>query len=438
MPNTFRGGIHPEDKKKYTEKKRIEVLAVEPEELIFPLLQHTGAPAKPIVAVGDYVQAGQKIAEAAGPLSANIHTGVSGTVKEIVLMETAGGPADPCIIIENDRQHTLREGVCKKAKLELVTNQQIIEKIRESGVIGLGGGGTPTDTKILAGIGTVDTVIVNGAECEPYSTSDHALILAESDKILAGLLLLIRLYEVKSGIIAIEANKPDAIKRISHKIAKFPQIKLHVLRTKYPQGSEKQLIKAVVNREVPPGGLPADIGCAVFNVATSLAIYEAIVENKPLYERVVTVSGKTVANQKNLKVPFGTPVHTLLEACGGLKEDPYKIILGGPMMGITVPSTNVPVTKGTSTVLVYSRPEETFEENPICIRCAHCVDVCPMRLMPLYLNQAAEKNQKDRLTKLHLHDCIECGSCSYICPAKIPLVQTFRAAKAKSGTKGGL
>jgi len=430
MPFSFSGGIHPDDKKKFTFNKPAEAM-MPPTHLILPLSQHVGALCEPKVMIGDPVKMGQLIADSASPVSAPIHSPVSGKVFSIEPFDHPNGSKVRSIVIENDFEDTLHESVKPYGSIESLTTEQIIQIIRNSGIVGMGGAAFPTHIKINSGLGKVDQLILNGAECEPYITSDHRTMLEMPEQVVGGLLVLMRIFNLKKATIAIEANKEDVVKLLSKSLKKFEGITVRVLKTKYPQGAEKQLILTCTGREVPPGGLPADVGCAVFNVETAASIYRAIATGMPVIRRIVTVSGSAIANPKNIETRIGTPIEALFSHVGGFVEEPYKIIVGGPMMGLAQHTLKVPVIKSTNAVLAFSKDEEFFVKEPVCIRCGRCIRSCPMRLMPIFIHQNANMGDLDGCLRYNVRDCIECGCCSYVCPARIPLVQSFRSVKAK-------
>ena len=430
MPHSFKGGIHPEDKKRQTSRKPVETM-LPPTHLILPLTQHIGAICEPKVMIGDPVKMGQMIAESSSPVSSPIHAPVSGKVFSIEPFEHPNGTKVRSIILENDFEDSLHETVRPYGSIEGLSSEQIIQIIRNSGIVGMGGAGFPTHIKINSGLGKVDQLILNGAECEPYITSDHRTMLESPEQVVGGLLVLMRLFDLKKATIAVEANKEDVVKLLSASLKKFPGIVVKVLKTRYPQGAEKQLIRTCTGREVPPGGLPADVGCAVFNVETAASIYRAVATGMPVIRRIVTVSGSAIANPKNVETRLGTPIEALFSYVGGFVEQPYKIIMGGPMMGLAQHSLQVPVIKSTGAVLAFCKDEEYFVKDPVCIRCGRCIKACPMSLRPIFLHQFAERGMYEECQDQNVRDCIECGSCSYVCPARIPLVQSFRATKAK-------
>jgi electron transport complex protein RnfC len=437
MAQAFFGGVHPNDMKAATNEKAIERLAP-PAKVAIPLSQHIGAPCKPIVAVGDHVKVGQTIGEAGGFVSAPVHATISGIVKAIEPYPnpTPVGGKVMCVVIENDFEDAYYEGIQPPENPENLTVDQMVEMVRAAGVVGMGGATFPAHVKISGGIGKVDTVIINGAECEPYITGDHRTMLERPDEIIGGATYLAKMFGVDKVVIGVEVNKMNGIEMLNKVIAeqKAPAV-VEQLRCRYPQGSEKQLCQAISGRQVPPGKLPSDIGCAVFNINSTCAIYRAIVMGQPVTKKIVTVSGSGIVEPKNLLVPIGTMASELLNACGGVKEDTYKLIFGGPMMGVAQYSAEVPVIKGTGAILAFCEKEEQTVEHPQCIRCGRCVSVCPMHLEPLMLYQYASKNMLDELEGAHIMDCMECGSCTYICPARMHLVHMFKTGKQKLGAK---
>lgn len=430
MTGSFYGGIHPDDGKIMSRNKKIEILPA-PEQVVIPMSLHVGAPCEPVVKAGDSVLLGQKIGESKSAISAPIHASVSGTVKAVEPRLHPNGRKVLSVIIDNDGKDSFHEDVVPQKEKFESDHSAIVDIIREAGIVGMGGAAFPTHFKISSGLGKADTVIINGAECEPYITADHRIMLEAPDEVLSGIRYLIEAMDLSRAVLAIEANKKDAIRLLREKLGEDKDIEIKVLRTRYPQGSEKQLIQSVTKRQVPPGGLPADVGCAVFNIYTAWSVNRAIEQGIPAIDRVVTVSGPGVAEPKNLRVRIGTPVSKLIEAAGGLRENTEKILLGGPMMGNSLFDTCVPVIKGTNAVLALTGDEVISAKEAKCIRCGKCVSVCPMHLLPIYMYIYERNDDLRSLEKLNVTDCMECGSCAYICPGRLHLVQSFRNAKAK-------
>ncbi len=428
---TFRGGVHPPEEKKLAQHKAIETLPL-PERVFVPLSQHTGAPAKPVVKKGDEVKKGQLIAEPAGFISAGIHSPVAGVVKNITDYPHPFGNLQPAIEIEVKGEQELESGLEPIPDFENADPEKLKERVKQAGIVGMGGATFPTYVKLSPPEGKIiDTVILNGAECEPYITADHRLMLEKPEKIIGGLKIIMKILGVKQAFIGIEVNKPDAIVKMENLVQDLSGVNVIVLKVKYPQGAEKQLIKAILGREVPSGGLPMDVGALVQNVATACAIYEAVAEGKPLIERVVTVTGRAINEPKNLLVPIGTPIQNLIDYCGGFSSRPGKVILGGPMMGLAQSSLDVPVIKGTNAVLVMRDDEVDLTSPGPCIRCGRCVRNCPMNLLPGIIGLFVRKDRIEEAEELRVMDCIECGCCAYGCPSHIPLVQLFRYAKSE-------
>ncbi len=429
MAFTFKGGIHPDYNKERTYASPIEVLPPT-EEMYVPLSQHIGAPCIPTVKPGDYVKMGQVIADNTVAMSCPIHSPVSGKFKGVIQHWHPSGTRQATMLIENDGLDTVDETLQPyEDDLDDLTPSDIINYARESGTVGMGGAGFPLHVKLRTALDKkIETIIINGAECEPFITADHRAMVEYPRTIINGVKLIMKCLNKDNAIIAIESNKPDAIATMSH-AAEDSDITIVELPTKYPQGGEKQLIKAITGREIPPGKLPMDIGCAVFNVDTCASLYRYITKGRPLIKRVCTVSGSAVRSPKNLLVRIGTPYYALFEHCDGFTDDPYKIISGGPMMGSAQHSIETPVVKNTSALLAFCADEEGFEKEPVCIRCGKCIEVCPMRLMPTYLYQHALAGEFTECKKLNVTDCIECGCCSYVCPGKLHLVQAMRMAK---------
>jgi len=427
-----KGGVHPEEGK-YSAQSAIEVLPL-PKTVSIPIAQHIGAPSKAVVAKGDKVKVGDKIAESSGFVSANIHSSVSGTVAKVDNVLDSTGYKRPSVII-NVEEDEWNENIDKSTDLKKeisLTDKEIIDKINESGVVGLGGATFPSHVKLSVPDGKkIDVLIINGVECEPYLTSDHRLMLEKAEEMLIGIQILMKALSVNLALIGIENNKPDAIAHLQNLIHDYPGIEVHPLKVQYPQGGEKQLIKALIKREVPSGGLPLDVGAVVHNVGTAYAVYEAVQKNKPLLERVVSVTGKLVKKPSNFMVRIGTPVADLIEAAGGLPEDTGKIINGGPMMGKALNSLDVPVVKGTSGILIMPQELSKRKNEVSCIRCAKCVSVCPQGLEPYLLNRLAQLEKNEKLETNAVMDCIECGSCAYTCPAGLPLLDYIRLGKSR-------
>jgi H+/Na+-translocating ferredoxin:NAD+ oxidoreductase subunit C len=427
-----KGGVHPAEGK-YSANSVIETLPL-PKTVSIPISQHIGAPSKAIVAKGDKVKVGDKIAESTGFVSANIHSSVSGTVVKVDNVLDSTGYKRSCVIInveEDEWNESIDRSTDLKKEISL-TDKEIIQKINDSGVVGLGGATFPAHVKLSVPDGKkIDVLIINGVECEPYLTSDHRLMLEKAEEMLVGIQILMKALSVNLALIGIENNKPDAIDHLQNLVKDYPGIEVHALKVQYPQGGEKQLIKALINREVPSGALPLNVGAVVHNVGTALAVYEAVQKNKPLFERVVTLTGKSVKKPSNFMVRIGAPVTELIEAAGGLPEDTGKVINGGPMMGKALNSLEVPVVKGTSGILIMPAELSSRKKESDCIRCAKCVSVCPQGLEPFLLNKQAQLEKYDKLESSAVMDCIECGSCAYTCPAGLPLLDFIRLGKSK-------
>lgn len=425
---TFRGGIHPYDGKDLSKDKPI--LDVDPKgDLVYPLSQHIGAPAVPVVAKGDKVMAGQKIAEAGGFVSAPIYATVSGTVKAIEPRRVVVGDNVMSIVIENDGQYEEVEYAPVKT-LEEMTREEIIEKIKEAGIVGMGGAGFPTHVKLSPKeLDKIDYVIANCAECEPYLTSDYRRMLEEPEKLIGGLKVSLALFPNAKGILAVEDNKPDCIQILKELTKDEPNIQVKPLKTKYPQGAERQLIYAATGRAIDSTKLPADAGCIVNNVDTIVAINRAVREGKPLMHRIVTVTGDAIKNPRNFRVRIGTNYHELIEEAGGFLEEPAKIISGGPMMGFGIFDLDVPTTKTASALLCLTKDDVSAMEPGPCINCGRCVEVCPGRVVPSRLADYAEHYEEEQFLKWNGMECCECGCCSYICPAKRPLTQSIKSMR---------
>ncbi|MBN2614717.1 MAG: electron transport complex subunit RsxC [Bacteroidales bacterium] len=428
------GGVHPSENKLSADVP-IQELPV-PEQVIVPFGQNLGAPSNPLVKRGDKVKAGQLIGEASSFISSNVHAPVSGTVLKIDNVVDSSGFRRPSAYIQVEGNEW-DEGIDLSDELitkEDYTPEEIIEKVKKAGIVGMGGATFPTHVKLMVPPGkTAEYLIINGVECEPYLTSDHRMMLEKGDEIMVGIRLLMKALKVDKALIGIENNKPDAIRHLTELAKKYEGITVHALKVKYPQGGEKQLIKALTNREVPSGKLPVEVGCVVQNVGTVFAVYEAVQKNKPLVERVVTVTGKGVSKPSNFKVRIGTSIHQLIEAAGGIPEDTGKVIGGGPMMGKALLNTDVPVVKGSSGILLMQNHAASRKEESPCIRCSKCTNVCPMGLEPYLLSRLARVKEFDKAEKEKVMDCIECGSCQYTCPASIPLLDYLRLGKTKVG-----
>jgi len=431
MAQAFFGGIHPNDQKAATNKKPIEKLPP-PAQVVIPMSMHIGAPCQPCVAVGDQVTVGQKVGEAVAFVSAPVHASVSGKVVAVEPRPHFSGVPVMSVVIENDYNDTICPDLKPVANPQELTAEQLVELVKNAGIVGMGGATFPTHIKISSGLGKVDTVIINAAECEPYITSDHRIMLEMPEEIIGGATILARAFGVDRVHIGVEDNKRNAAELLQMKIdeSKAPVV-VDVLHTRYPQGAEKQLCQSITGRQVPPGALPAAIGCAVFNAVTAVAIYRAVMTGMPVVERVVTVSGSGVVEPKNLLCPVGTPIHYLLDACGGVKRETFKILMGGPMMGHSQYDMDAPIGKGTNAILAFAADEEKTIEYPTCIRCGKCVGVCPMHLQPVFMYQYERAGKLQELESANVLDCIECGACTYVCPGRLHLVQTFRAGKQK-------
>ncbi|MDR1556315.1 MAG: electron transport complex subunit RsxC [Tannerellaceae bacterium] len=433
MLRTFRiGGTHPPENK-LSAGKKVRVIEA-PGQVVIPLRQHIGAPAQAVVKKGDRVKAGTLLARPAGLVSAGIHSSVSGKVNKIDEIVDMSGYKQPAVYIDTegdeweeaiDRSETLK----KECTL---SSSEIVRRISEAGIVGLGGATFPTQVKLMPPPGSrAELLIINGVECEPYLTSDHALMIEKGEQILTGVSILMKAIDVHKAVIGIESNKPDAIVYFRDMVRNFPGIDIMPLKVQYPQGGEKQLIDAVIRRQIKSGALPISVGAVVQNVGTAYAVYEAVQKNKPLIERIVTVTGKGLPEPSNFLVRIGTPIRRLIEAAGGIPGDTGKIIGGGPMMGKALVSADIPVTKGCSGVLLLPKQEALRKPACNCIRCAKCVSVCPMGLNPALLMNATEFANWEVAEKNYVVDCIECGSCNFICPANRPLLDYIRSGKGK-------
>ena len=432
---TFPGGIHPHDHKNFSKDKKIETIPV-PERIVIPLSQHIGAPAKPIVKVGDEVLAGQKIAEAGGFVSIPMHSSISGKVTKLDKFRHPTGALVQGIEITSDGEDKWIELIDDSNYMKL-TAKDMKDRIAAAGICGMGGAGFPTHVKLSPPEGkTIDTIILNGVECEPYLTADYRIMLEHTEDIIFGLKILMKIVDATNGVVGIEANKPDAIKLFKNLLKNEKNIKVVGLHLKYPQGAEKQLIYATTKRKVPnKGGLPMDVKVVVQNVGTAIAVYEAVRYKKPLVNRVITVSGRIVKNPKNIKARIGTFYSDLLEYCDGTTEEIGKIISGGPMMGFAIPSLETPMTKGSSGLLLFDKKEAYKEKENVCLRCGHCVDICPMNLVPSLIAHHVRNDDWDSAEKFGVMDCIKCGSCAYVCPSNIKLIQWIDIGKIKVSEK---
>ena len=425
---TFTGGIHPYDGKELSKDKPIKAILPKGE-LVYPMSQHIGAPASPIVAKGDHVLTGQKIAEAGGFVSAPIYATVSGTVKAIEPRRTVTGDMVMSIVVENDNLYDeVTYGPVKP--LEELTKEEIIGLIQEAGVVGMGGAGFPTHVKLSPKEPEkIEYVIANCAECEPYLTSDYRRMIEEPEKIVEGMKVILRLFDKAKGILAVEDNKPDCVAALKKLTADEKDITVKALKTKYPQGAERQLIYASTGRAINSSMLPADAGCIVDNVDTIVAINQAVREGKPLMHRIVTVTGDAVADPRNFIVRIGTNYHELVEEAGGFKTEPAKIVSGGPMMGFALFGLDVPTTKTSSALLCMTEDEVSRYEPSACINCGRCVEVCPGRVLPSKLADFAEQGDDEKFLAYNGMECCECGCCSYVCPAKRPLTQEIKSMR---------
>lgn len=422
----YYGGVHPLERKEATEYLALQPFP-EPETVAIPLSMHAGAPATPVVEVGDSVKVGQKIGESAGFISSPVHASVSGTVTAIETRGHATRGTCPAVVIRSDGKDTLDESVQPRGSLDELTPDEIVEIVREAGIVGMGGAGFPTSVK-LKPAKPVDTILLNGCECEPLLTADHRLMLEYADDVIFGLRAILKTVGAGKGILVIEDNKPDAIELMKAKTADYDNLEVRAVKTKYPQGAEKMLIKHILKRQVPSGGLPADVGCVVSNVSTAKAISDAIQKGLPLIERAVTVTGERLKKPGNYMVKIGTNTKDLVDFCGGVDSEAevtYKA--GGPMMGFVLSDLNVPIIKGSNGIIAVDT-DHTVEQP--CIKCGRCMDVCPMELAPLYFARYADDENWQGMKDRHVMDCVECRCCEYICSSKIPLVAKIKAGKA--------
>ena len=430
---TFIGGIHPFEGKELSEDKPIKYLEpLQGEVMVYPLSQHIGAPAKPLVAKGDHVLKGQIIAEAGGFISANVLSSVSGTVKGIESKLVANGAMVQSILVENDGEEEAIEGFGTDRDASKLSKEEIRQIVKDAGIVGLGGAGFPTHVKLTPkDENAIDYVIVNGAECEPYLTSDYRTMIERPEQIIGGLKVMLQLFDNAKGVIGIENNKPEAIKKLTEMVKDEPRIEVCPLLTKYPQGGERTLIYATTGREINSKMLPADVGCVVDNVETVVAVYKAVIQGRPVMDRVVTVTGDGIKEPKNFSVYTGTDMSELIDAAGGLKAKIEKIISGGPMMGFPLYDLHIPCTKTTSAFLFleHDAVAEAQKIQTACINCGRCVGVCPGHVLPARLATLAERGDMAGFEALDGMECCECGCCSYICPAKRPLTQSIKSMR---------
>ncbi len=427
MKRLFFGGVHP----RYNKEMSIhsyEPITVTSKQLVIPLQQHIGNACEPLVKVGDYVLKGQKIGDGGG-MCVPVHASVSGVVEAVEPRLHPNGQMVESVVITNDFKDNSIAFRGNDAPLEELDADTILSTIREAGIVGMGGAAFPGNLKALSALGNIDTLIANACECEPYITSDDTLLRAHPEEVMEGIMILNHILSPKRLVLAIEKNKKTAIKRLQLMKKKYPDVEISILPTRYPQGSEKQLIQAVTGRQVPPNGLPMDVNCVVFNVSTFSAVYKAVRRGVPLIERIVTVTGEAVTKPQNFLVKIGTPFSDLIEAAGGLDDNTDKVINGGPMMGVAQSEISVSVVKATNSILCLLKDKNSKSENPVCIRCGKCLEVCPMHLKPLYMYRYALIESADELKRLNVTDCIECGCCAYTCPGKLPLVEKFRLGK---------
>ena len=427
MKRLFFGGIHP----KYNKEMSTVITTfhtVTPNQVVIPMQQHIGAPCTPLVQVGDRVLRGQKIGDGEG-LCVPVHASVSGTVIAVEPRPHTSGRMVNAVVIQNDFQDEAVPAQVDDRPLDQLDNDEILHRIREAGIVGMGGAAFPGNVKALSAMSKVDTLIANACECEPYITADDSLLRTNPEHVLEGMQILRHVLNPKRVVLAVEDNKAEAIAKVRSLLDGFPGIELAVLPTMYPQGAEKQLIQSLTGREVPPGQLPVAVNCAVFNVSTYAAIYRAVRLGVPLTQRIVTISGEAIAQPQNFIVRIGTSFHDLIEVAGGLNDKTERVISGGPMMGIAQSDLAVPVIKATNSILCLLKDVNGAAENPVCLRCGKCVSVCPMLLQPLYMYRFTNAGRVDELQRLNVLDCLECGSCAFTCPGKLPLVEVFRKGK---------
>lgn len=430
MPHSFFGGVFPATRKESTRRKPLSPLSVFPEEVIIPLLMCSNGPSVPLVRPGDRVLRGQPVAQWGENGGAAAHAGISGRVTALEDRPHPWGGSSPAIVIRSDGQDTPWDGRPEPLTLREANLTLLMERVQWAGIVGMGGAAYPTWEKLDQAAGRVDTLIINAAECEPYVTADHRLLLERAKYIIQAGELLARCLGASHVVLVTEGDKLNAVESLERRLRRNKLVRLCTVRTRYPLGAEKQIVQTVTGREVPPGGSPLDVKCVVFNLATVYAIQDAFFRGHPLTHRAVTITGGAVTRPRNLWVPIGTPWRVLLEACGGLREEAELMVTGGPMMGVTLPSLDAPVLKSTNSLVCLTSPERKPESaGSVCIRCGKCVDRCPMHLAPTFIRQALKANDLAALAKLHPEDCNACGCCSFICPAQIPLVETVSLAK---------
>lgn len=430
IKNTFKGGVHPNEWKELTEAKPIEIMPL-PKEIIIPLQQHLGNEATPVVKKKDKVLMGQLIAQPVGYISAPIHSPVTGFVKDIKLVPSALGlPKRSIIIAPEDSEE---KQFFEPLDFESVTAEQIVQRVKEAGIVGMGGASFPTYVKLQPPKDKpIDTLIINACECEPYLTRDYRILIEKTEEFLCGVKLIMKALGVKNTIIGIEDNKPKAIEKLKKFLENDDSTKLFSLKTKYPQGAEKMLIYATLRRQVPPGKLPLDVGVVVQNVATALSVYQAVIEGKPQIDAILTVSGKGIFEPKNLIVKIGTPIQEVLDFCGGPTPEAERIVVGGPMMGVAIFDLKTPVMKATSGIVVLTKKEINKKETRNCVRCGKCIEVCPINLQPTKLARLSEFGKYEDAQRLGIMNCMECGTCQYNCPSDVPIVHWLRLGKNKA------
>ena len=431
---TFKGGVHVPDNKSFTKDKKIEMAKI-PQVIYVPLRQHVGASCKALVKKGDIVKIGQKIGDSDAAVSAPVHASVSGVVKGIEKRYTAGGVQTDCIVIEADNENEYEKELIIHSKDDKLSQEEIETIVREAGIVGMGGAAFPAATKLITSKGSIDAVILNGAECEPYLTCDHRTMLENAEKVVHGLEVMLEYFKTAKGYIGVEDNKEDAVEVLKEAAKGHANIEVVAVKTKFPQGDSYRMIDSILKRKVPKGGRGKDVNVIVNNVGTAAAISDAVLEGKPLYERVITVTGSGIKIPKNLMVKVGTTIGDIIEECGGFNGKPAKIISGGPMTGVTQFHLDAPVIKGTCGILVLNEEEVEKEKVLPCIRCAKCIEVCPVFLEPLYISANSLKDRFDEAEALSAMSCIACGSCSFICPSKRPLTESIVHAKKEINKK---